>query len=211
MKLWKESEFVLHFCWILSAELPGLSAALLLPCLQGLLNTSPTVKTSQRGKNKGKSGWAHPGLQRKANTKANSHLSVKIPLHGLCVCVVGVCRACVHASRKSLPKAQLPSCWRMVPLHLIYISRKWTIHFFFHPVVCFSAGTPSLTSLPLLLFQFSLSHNFFQSRCPTLPSSLKLCWGPNLELQPSSRNVINPNIPILTIKWDRWTAEWPWR
>lgn len=39
---------------ILSAELPRLSAALMHPCLEGLLNTSPTVKTSQRGKNEGK-------------------------------------------------------------------------------------------------------------------------------------------------------------
>lgn len=49
---------------------------------------------------------------------------------------------CLHAP-KSLPKAQLPSFWRMVPFHLIYLSRKWTIHFFFFPpVVCFSDGTP---------------------------------------------------------------------
>lgn len=67
-------------------------------------------------------------------------------------------------------------------------------------MVCFSAGTPSLTFLPLSLFQFSLSHNFFQSCRLTLPSSLKLCWGPNLELQPSSRNAINPDIPILALK-----------
>lgn len=115
----------------------------------------------------------------------------------VCVCerMRSMCALmCLHAP-KSLPKAQLPSSWRMVPFHLIYLSRKWTIHFFFSS----SRGLllwrhPSFTFLSL--FHFSLSHNFFQPRCLTLPSSLKLCWGHNLELRHSSRNAINPGIPI---------------
>ena len=75
--------------------------------------------------------------------------------------------------------------------------------FFSPPVVSLFLSlslTPPLLhlslSLSLPLFQFSLSHNFFQSCCLTLPSSLKLCRGHNLELQPSSWNAINPDIPI---------------
>lgn len=71
----------------------------------------------------------------------------------VCVHVYIVCKwmrsmcalMCLCAPRKSLPKAQLPSFWRMVPFHLIYLSRKWTTHFSFFfspPVVSFSDTTP---------------------------------------------------------------------
>lgn len=57
----------------------------------------------------------------------------------------------------------------MVPFHLIYLSRKWTTHFFS------SCGVFLWLHLSLSLFHISLSHNFFQSCRLTLPSSLKLC------------------------------------
>ena len=84
----------------------------------------------------------------------------------VCVCVWMLCmrgwEACVRWE-KSLPTAQLPSFWRMVPFHLIYLSRKWTTHFsfFFLPpwFLSFSLSLwhhPSFTSLSLSL---SLSFN----------------------------------------------------
>lgn len=172
------------------------------PCLEALLNTAPLAKAPER-KNEGEiSAWAHAGLQHWANTKANPHLSMRIPTSMCAGCVYNctcvLCRGmrnmcalmCLCAPRKSLPKAQLPSFWRMVPFHLIYLSRKWTTHFsFFFPWCLWHH--PSFTSLPLFQFALlffhsprSLSHNFFQSCCLTLPSSLKLCRGHNLEPQP---------------------------
>lgn len=82
----------------------------------------------------------------------------------MCVCVyiiivyermrsMCVLLMCLHAP-KSLPKAQLPSFWRMVPFHLIYLSRKWTIHFFFS---FFPPWFVSLTAPPPS--PFSLSFN----------------------------------------------------
>ncbi len=128
------------------------------PCLEGLLNTAPSAKAPERENEGEKSGWAHPGLQRRA--KANPHLSMKIPVppcvQRVCVCVWvymyiaykgmrSMCALmCSCAPRKALPRAQLPSFWRMVPFHLIYLSRKWTTHFslFFSPLVSFSDTTP---------------------------------------------------------------------
>lgn len=173
----------------------------MVPCLEGLLNTAPSLEAPER-ENEGEiSGWAHPGLQLRANTKANPHLSMKIPFppcgQRVCVCVHLCCERmgsmCVP---NPLPKAQPPSFWRMVPFHLIYLSIQKINNplFLFSPCGLFHWRHPSFTFLSL--FQFSLSHNFFQSCSPTLPSSLKLCRGHNLELQPASRNAINPHIPI---------------
>lgn len=160
------------------------------PCLEGPLNTAPLAKAPER-KNEGEiSDWAHPGLQHRANTKANPHLSMKIPpLHVCSVCVCeSTCILCVWGdeehvcAKKVLAKstaAFISDAW-FHSIWSIYPENEQPTSFFFSPRGFFLWHHRSFTFLSL--FQFSLSHNFFQSCCLTLPSSLKLCRGHNLEL-----------------------------
>lgn len=103
---------------------------------------------------------------------------------------------CVCVPRKSLPKAQLPSLWRMVPSHLIYLSRKWKTHFF---LLWYHSAATSLSFNFLLLF--FLLHNFFQSCRLNVLSRLTWqdrTWSPSSPLGMS----LIPTFPSLSkVRW----------
>lgn len=178
----------------------------MVPCLEGLLNTAPSAKAPREGEWR-RNQWlssSRPAAQILKLTLTCPWRSFYVRV---CVCVCtsllcmkgrGAC-VCSWCACMRLSPCQKHSCLHSdVWFHSIWSiypeNERSTFSFLFSPRGLFLWRHPSFTFLSL--FQFSLSHNFFQSRCLTLPSSLKLCWGHNLELQPSSRNTINPDIPI---------------
>lgn len=148
------------------------------PCLQVLLSMTPLPKSRLRKKK------PLTELIQARSKKLKVKLAITCPWKLLLFNFVFVCvceERCVCgfwtkkwlgscALTKSLPKAQLPSLWRMVPFHLTYLSRKWTHNpLFFSPVVYFT-DTPLHFyfphSSPLFLSPSALlSDNFCQLWC----------------------------------------------